>query len=43
MRSVIVEERSWNANDSVPSGRADRRESPDPVTGALVSYQYARV
>jgi hypothetical protein len=42
MRTVTVKNRSWSEKEA-GSEKADRRESADPVTAALVNYSYARV
>ena len=44
MRNVIIEDRSWRAEDARAANAGRTREgSADPVEAALVGYTYGRV
>jgi hypothetical protein len=42
MRNVIIEDRSWRAEDARSVSKS-RQSSADPVEAALVGYTYGRV
>lgn len=44
LRNVILEDRSWSADDVERTEKArDRRDGDDPVAAAGVDYGYARI
>jgi hypothetical protein len=44
VRNIIIEDRSWIAElPGTTTAKDDRRLSTDPVSAALVTYNYARV
>lgn len=44
MRNVILEDRSWSADDVEKTEmKRDRREEDDPVAAADFKYGYARI
>jgi hypothetical protein len=44
MREVVVEDRTWSAeDDNAERGSAERLRSDDPVEAAGVNYGYARI
>lgn len=43
MRDVVVEDRTWAAEDAASENGSERLQSEDPVAAAKVDYGYARI